>query len=432
MCPCAFVLATPTALVAAIGHAGRRGILVKSAANMERAGKVNVVAFDKTGTLTRGKMVVEEVVSFNKEDAHSVLRSAASVERFSEHPIGCSIVSAAEERAIKLGEPSDFTGMPGFGVKARIEGKEVITGNRALLEKQGLSLPDRFNDIVKGLEQRGRTAILVAIDGVIEGVITLADEIRPEAKKTVSELKSQGVTDIILITGDSPDVAQKIADDAGIDRFYAEVLPQDKQRIIREFQMQGSKVAFVGDGVNDAPALASADIGIAMGTTGTDLALETADVNLMKDDISRVPYIIGLSRRSLRIIWINIAFSMSINVISVVLGSLGIIGPVVGALMHEFSALPVLVNSARLIGYRTKSHPGRIGESEPDEDEEHLHVHLHEVTTHTHLHSHSDMHHLHEHDGVFSEPHVHAHAHFSLSHAHSHSHEEDIHHKHAH
>jgi Cd2+/Zn2+-exporting ATPase len=432
MCPCAFILATPTALVAAIGNAARRGILVKAGVSIEQAGKVDVVAFDKTGTLTRGKLVVQEVISFKVEGADTLLGLAAAVERFSEHPIGRAIVSTAAERGIEAGEPVDFSVMPGFGVKARIGSREVIAGNRAMIKKQGVALTDVVEDAAKVLEQQGRTTILVAVAGEAEGIIGLADEIRAEAKATVSELKKLGVSRVLLVTGDSAGVAERIAKDLDIDRFYADALPQDKMGILRKLQAEGKKVAFVGDGVNDAPALAAADIGIAMGASGTDLALETADVSLMKDDISRVPYVIGLSRKSLKVIWTNIAFSMSINILAVVLGGFGVIGPVFGALMHELSALPVLANSARLVNYRRKRQAGHLHDTLQGESEEHAHAHSHEAVTHTHLHNHDDMHHLHQHGEVLKEAHTHAHKHPVLSHAHLHQHGDDIHHRHEH
>jgi Cd2+/Zn2+-exporting ATPase len=185
----------------------------------------------------------------------------------------------------------------------------------------------------------------------------MADMPRPEAKQAIAELKKLGVEQVVMLTGDNWRTAEMIAQELGIDRVYAQVLPQDKLRIIQDFQAQGKRVAFAGDGVNDAPALAAADVGIAMGSAGTDLALETADIGLMQDEIERVPQIVGLSRKTLKVIWQNVAFSMSINVLSVLLGSFGIIGPVIGALMHEFSALPVLANSARLIQYRHERRP---------------------------------------------------------------------------
>jgi Cd2+/Zn2+-exporting ATPase len=351
VCPCALVLATPTAVVAAIGNAAKHRILVKSGASMEQVGRVDVVAFDKTGTLTIGRPVVRDVVAVNSADPGYILGLAASAERFSEHPIGRSIVNAAKQREIKLLEPSDFTAQPGFGVTASVSQKKVVVGNRALLVDRGIPWSAVLGAKVEALEDQGKTVIPVAVDGEVAGLLALTDTPRPQAVTVIAELKRLGVEQVVMITGDNSGTAAIIAHDLGVDRFYAGVLPQDKLQIIRDIQAQGKKVAYAGDGVNDAPALAAADIGIAMGVAGTDVALETADIGLMQDEIERIPYVLGLSRRTLKVIWQNVAFSMSVNILSVLLGVLGIIGPVVGALMHELSALPVLANSARLINY---------------------------------------------------------------------------------
>jgi len=353
VCPCALVLSTPTAVVAAIGNAAKRGILVKTGATMEQVGGIDVVAFDKTGTLTYGKPVLKEVVSTNGMDTDRILELAATAERFSEHPIGRSIVQAAEQKHLALGEPTDFAILPGYGVTARVDGTNLLIGNRALLAERGIRWPDGIDEQAVSLEQKGYTVIPVAIDSQIAGLLSLADMPRLEAKAAIAELKKMGVKQVVMITGDNPRTAGLIAHELGLDHFHAGVLPQDKLRIIRELRAAGNKVAYAGDGVNDAPALAGADIGIAMGVAGTDVAIETAAIGLMADEIERLPQIIDLSRKTLRVIKQNVTFSMSINLLSVILGSFGIIGPVIGALMHEFSALPVLANSARLINYRT-------------------------------------------------------------------------------
>ena len=352
VCPCALVLATPTAVVAAIGNAAKRGMLVKSGAVIEQVGKVDVVAFDKTGTLTYGKPVVQEVISLNGLHCDELLALAASAERFSEHPIGRSIVQALEIKNLPLREPQEFNVLPGYGVTARIGEHRVVMGNRALLAEQGIAWPGELDTRVQGLETQGHTVIPVAINGSIAGFVTLADTPRPEAKNAIAELKRLGIREVIMITGDNPRTAERIAHELGIDRFFANVLPQDKLKIIRELQAEGRKIMFAGDGVNDAPALATADIGVAMGLAGTDVALETASIGLMADEIELLPQIIDLSRKSLGVIRQNVIFSMSMNVLSLLLGGFGVIGPAIGALMHELSALPVLGNSARLISYR--------------------------------------------------------------------------------
>lgn len=352
VCPCALVLATPTAVVAAIGNAAKQGMLVKSGAVIEQIGKVNVVAFDKTGTLTHGRPVVQAVIPLDGLRADQLLSLAASIERSSEHPIGRSIVQASQDQMIALPDSGDCTVLPGYGIIGQVNQQQVVIGNRLLLGERGVLWANEVDQQIHQFEIQGQTVIPIAIDGSLCGLITLADTPRVEAKQAIAELKRIGIREVIMITGDNPRTAERIAKELGIDRVYSEVLPQDKLRIIRELQAEGKKVAFVGDGVNDAPALAIADIGIAMGLAGTDVALETAAIGLMADEIERIPQIIDLSRQALRVIRQNVIFSMSMNVLSVVLGGFGIIGPAIGALMHETSALPVLGNSARLINYR--------------------------------------------------------------------------------
>ena len=355
VCPCALVLATPTAVVAAIGNAAKWGILVKDGAVIERIGRVNVVAFDKTGTLTYGQPAVKSIVALNGIPADRILALAAATERYSEHPIGRSIVQATLDRQLTVTEPADFTALPGYGVTARVDEQQVTIGNRALLAERTIAWPDAVDQRTRELESQGQTVVPVAVGGEVAGLIALADAPRAEAKAVVARLKRLGVSEVIMITGDNRRTAEIIARELGIDRVFAEVLPERKLAIVRELQAEGKSVAFVGDGVNDAPALAQADVGIAMGLRGTDVALETADIGLMADELERIPQVIEISRRALGVIHQNVAFSMSMNFVAVVLGGFGIIGPVVGALMHELSALPVLANSARLIGMRQKA-----------------------------------------------------------------------------
>lgn len=354
VCPCALVLATPTAVMAAIGNAAKYGILVKSGTTIEQAGKVDVVAFDKTGTLTHGKPEVKEVISLNGIGDDEFLNIAASAERFSEHPIGRAIVKAAEMRQVEMFEPVEFQVLPGFGVKAHVDGQSVCVGKQALLIENGVAWPEDQNTKINELEGQGYTVISVGIADSLAGYIALADAPREEAKAAISELKAMGIKELIMITGDNERVAKLVADELGVDRYFADVMPQDKLDIIRGLQTEGYNVAFAGDGVNDAPALAAADVGIAMGVGGTDVALETADVGLMQDEINRIPQLIHLSRKALIVIRQNIIFSMSMNLFAVVLSTWGIIGPVIGAILHETSSLPVLANSARLVDMKYK------------------------------------------------------------------------------
>ncbi len=349
VCPCALVLATPTAVAAAIGNAARRGILVKTGGDIERVGQVDVVAFDKTSTLTIGEPRVRAVVPLDGRDEAALLALAATVERHSEHPIGRAIVTQAEARRLALGQPTAFAAMPGAGVSAMVGQRRLLLGTPALLEEHQVPWDANAAERVLALEQAGATVIAVAVDGELAGLIALADTVRPDARETVAQLKAQGVGQIIMITGDNPRVAAAMAEELAVDRYYAEVLPERKLEIVRELQAEGKRVAFVGDGVNDAPALAAADIGIAMGLSGTDVALETADIGLMQDEIGRIPQVIDLSRSTLKVIKQNVAFSLAFNLLSLVLGGLGTIGPVLGAILHEVSSVPTLANSARLI-----------------------------------------------------------------------------------
>jgi len=353
VCPCALVLATPTAVTAAIGNAAKRGMLVKSGAVIEQVGKVDVVALDKTGTLTSGRLTVTQVISLNDLPQDHILALAAATERASEHPIGRSIVQAGQDRQLCLDDAKDHTVSPGFGVAAQVGEQRVLIGSRALLAERQIPWQAEWDARMADLEGQGQTVIPVAVDGRAAGLIALADAPRPQAQAVIAALKRAGVQ-TVMITGDNQRTAQAIARAVGVDQVFAEMLPQNKLQIIRALQAAGKHVAFVGDGVNDAPALAAADVGIAMGLAGTDVALETAGIGLMADEIERLPQIIALSRQALRVIRQNVIFSMSINLLAVLFGSLGIIGPVFGALIHELSSIPVLANAARLINYEQR------------------------------------------------------------------------------
>lgn len=354
VCPCALVLATPTAVVAAIGNSARQGVLVKTGGALEQAGKVDAVAFDKTGTLTQGKPTLQEIIALDGMKPDEILNLAASVERYSEHPLGRAIVQAAVAQGLALHKPNRFQALPGFGVTAVVAGQKVMVGNRTLFEENGITWKNELIERYAPLEQEGCTLVPVAACGRMVGLLVLADKPRLEARQAVAELKTLGIKEIVMITGDHPTAARRVAGELDIDRVFAGTLPEEKLNIIRELQANGRTVLFAGDGVNDAPALAAADLGIAMGMGGTDIALETADIGLMTDEIERLPAMLDLSRKTLTVIRQNVIFSMSMNLLSVLLGGFGIIGPVAGALMHELSALPVLVNSARLIGYKKK------------------------------------------------------------------------------
>jgi Cd2+/Zn2+-exporting ATPase len=353
ICPCSLVLATPTAVVAAIGNAAKRGVLVKHGSAMEQIGKVNVVAFDKTGTLTLGEPRLKETISLNGMTLQRILALAASAERSSEHPLGRAVVAAARDMNLEIAVPQDFEALPGHGILANVHDHQVVIGDR-MLRQQEILLPAPVQTQIRDLEAGGNSVVPVAIDREVAGLLVITDTVRPESKQAVADLKQLGIQETVLISGDNAAVATAVGQELGVDRIHAETLPQQKLDYIRELQAKGLKVAYVGDGVNDAPALAAADVGIAMGNIGTNVAMETGDIVLLTDDIERLPYLIELSRSMLVVVRNNVIFSMSINVLSVVLSVLGIIGPVVGAVMHELSALPVVANSARLINRKPR------------------------------------------------------------------------------
>lgn len=355
VCPCALVLATPTAVAAAIGNAAQRGILVKSGGVMEQIGRIDTIALDKTGTLTAGRPVVQDVFAVEGWSADELLALAGAAERGSEHPIGRAIVQACQERQLALGDATEFTVLPGFGLSAQVGGRQVAVGSEALLAGRGVMRSAECDGPRAALTRAGCSVVSVAVDGRMAGLIALADAPRPQARPALAAMRRLGVREMVMITGDNAQTAQAIARAVGVERVFAEVLPQDKLQVIRDLRAEGRTVAFVGDGVNDAPALAVADVGIAMGLDGADVALETAGVGLMADELERLPEVIALSRQTLRVIRQNVLFSMAVNALAVVLAGTGVIGPVAGALIHELSSLPVLANAARLIRYRDKA-----------------------------------------------------------------------------
>jgi len=352
ICPCSLVLATPTAVVASIGNAAKRGVLVKNGTAMEQMGKIDVVAFDKTGTLTLGEPSLKETISLNGIQPDELLSLVASAERSSEHPLGKAIVHAAQKRNLNTSFSKSFEAIPGHGIKAEVQGREIVIGSRMLTAKE-ISAPASTQDQIAILETEGNTVLPVAVDGAIAGLMVISDSVRPESKVAIGTLKQLGIQETVLISGDNQATAEAVGKSLGVDRVFANTLPEQKLALIDKYQQQGLKVAYVGDGVNDAPALAKADVGIAMGTVGTNVAMETADIVLLTDKIERIPYLVDLSRKCLVVIRNNVIFSMSMNILSVVLGVAGVIGPVVGAIMHEVSALPVVANSARLINRKS-------------------------------------------------------------------------------
>jgi len=353
-CPCVMVLATPTALVASIGNAALRGSLVKKGVTVEALAKIDTVAFDKTGTLTFGTPRLIEMRPLNGLAEGDLLRLAAVAEKYSEHPLGQSVVRAAGQRGLAVADPDDFETLPGLAVRARTDGREVVLGRDTLLAERGITMTAETRVGLTALATAGRIVIPMAVNNQVAGLLVLEDELRPEAKAAVARLNRLGLR-TVLITGDNQTTAERITAELGITEVHAQVLPREKLEIVKRLQAEGRRVAFVGDGVNDGPALATADVGVAMGRGGTDVAIETAEIALLSDDLSKLPHLLDLSRRALRAIYQNLAFSLGVLAIAVGLAIPGILKPVSGALLHELSSIPVIMNSARLIGFKERT-----------------------------------------------------------------------------
>ncbi|MHC4643515.1 MAG: heavy metal translocating P-type ATPase, partial [Planctomycetota bacterium] len=287
-CPCAFAIATPTAVTAGISNMARRAVLIKGGIFLELAKKIDVLLVDKTGTFTLGKPKVVDVVAFDGISEEEVLRLAAIAEKYSEHPLATSVMARAKECGIQIPDPHEFKIEVAMGVTARLDGKKILVGKNKLLKEKGISIAESIEQAVSEQTEQGRTAILVANDNKPVGLIAIADEIRPETPQAIASLKAMGIKKITMLTGDNHKVAKAVAEEIGVDDLKAELLPEQKLQFVKKLQEQGHLVGMIGDGINDAPALALADVGIAMGAAGTDVAIETADVTLMNDDISRV------------------------------------------------------------------------------------------------------------------------------------------------
>ena len=351
-CPCALVLATPTAIMAAIGNATKHGFLVREGDALERLAKAKVVAFDKTGTLTYGTPEVVAVRSVSKNFSEAeVYRLAASAEQLSEHPLGKAIVSCGRKSGAVLSPAEEFEMLPGRGVCARIDGKSILAGNTELLLEHGIEMtpPSEAGDYIG----RGCTVTYVAADGELIGFLALSDTLREESAATISALTELGVQPVLL-TGDHENAAASIAGLLHIGEVRANCLPEDKLRYIGEYQDKGLPVCMIGDGVNDAPALKKADIGIAMGGVGSDIAVDAADIALVDDEVKELPHLVALSKRMMTTIKLNMTFSMTLNFVAITLAIIGTLNPVVGALIHNAGSVLVITNSAFLLNWRRK------------------------------------------------------------------------------
>lgn len=352
--PCALVISTPASILSAIANGARHGVLFKGGAYLEQTALLKVVAFDKTGTLTEGEPKVTGLYPTEGVDEATFLRLVAGVEARSEHPIARAIVHEAQQRGLEVPTAEDFRALVGQGVEGRIDGHLLWIGNERLFAERDVALPDALRERLQQLEEQGQTAMLV-YDATAQawlGVLAVADTIRPDAPQVVARLKELGIERVVMLTGDNERVAQAIARQVGVDEAYARLLPKDKVTVLEELRRRYGPTAMVGDGVNDAPALAVADVGIAMGGAGTDVALETADVVLMADNLNHLPYAIGLARRARRVVWQNLTFSLAVIVLLVSLAFGADLPLPLGVVGHEGSTVLVVLNGLRLLGYR--------------------------------------------------------------------------------
>ena len=351
-CPCALVLATPTAIMAAIGNATRHGFLVREGDALERLAAAKVLAFDKTGTLTCGTPEVVSVNSVSDVSPSALYRLAASAEQLSEHPLGKAIVNGfRKEETLPLPAAKDFRMLPGRGVRAVVEGKTVLAGNPELLKTHGVEMVPPAE--AEALIAQGCTITYVAVDGAFAGFLALSDTLRAESAATIEALSHAGVQPVLL-TGDHENAARTIASRLGIREVRANCLPEDKLAAIDEYQHRGMPVCMIGDGVNDAPALKKANVGIAMGGVGSDIAVDAADIALVDDEVKELPHLVALSRRMMVTIRLNMAFSMLLNFLAITLAIIGTLNPVVGALVHNAGSVLVIANSALLLKWRKR------------------------------------------------------------------------------
>jgi manganese/zinc-transporting P-type ATPase C len=352
-CPCAVGLATPTAISAAIGNGARRGILIKGGSHLEQAGRVDAIVFDKTGTLTVGRPVVTNIIALHKDwQPEQVLAYAASSELHSRHPLAEAVIRSTEERRIIIPPHEECEVLVGLGMRTWADGRTLLLGSPSLLRSESVKVSKKASDWVDKLRRQAETPLLLAVDGILVGLISLRDEVRPEAPDVLKKLRANGIRRVVMLTGDHPDIATVVAGELGIDEWRAEVLPEDKLEVVRQLQEEGYIVGMVGDGINDAPALAAANIGIAMGLAGTDVAVETADVALANDDLNRLLDVGDLGARAVEVIRQNYGMSIAVNAVGLLIGAGGALSPVLAAILHNASSVAVVANSSRLIRYR--------------------------------------------------------------------------------
>ncbi len=379
-CPCALILATPTAIMAAIGQATKYGVLIKSGEALETLGGLNTLVFDKTGTLTYGNLEVSDVISF-KDDLPSedLLKIVASCEKLSEHPLAKAIVKNAKEAQIDIEEPQDFKMYPGKGVTCTNSYGKIYAGNSKFLSEHNIDID--VDCQLDKLRHEGKASIIVALNDEVIGLIGLSDVIREDSKDMIERLHELG-TEIILLTGDNSETANYFAGQVGIGKVFGNLLPEEKLSWIEKLKSEGKKVCMIGDGVNDAPALKTADVSVAMGSVGSDVAIEAADIALLGDDIGKIPYLKKLSNSTLFTIKANIVMSMAINAAAIICSVLGLLNPVTGAIVHNAGSCLVVLNAALLYDRHFDDSIKKID----TEHSEHSHYHFHNDGEHTHSH----------------------------------------------
>jgi len=347
-CPCAMTLATPTAVIASMGNSARRGILIRNGESLEKLSGVDTLVLDKTGTITRGHPKVVDVKAFDAQSKSEVIRLAATAERYSEHPIAQAILRKAEEMGLKPEDQKKFEVEPGLGVRVEIGSGLITVGNYKMVEKYSIALSDEATGCLSN-QPATQSVVFVARDRKILGALCISDALRNNVKETLQRLKLNGIGKTVMLTGDNEHVARVVGEQIGIDDTVSNVLPAEKVGYVRELRAKGRRVVMVGDGINDAPALAEADVGIAMGVSGTDVTIETAGVVLTSDNVDRLPTLLRIGRETIKVIKQNIAFAMMINVLGIALSVYGSISPLLASVIHESNALVVMFNSLRLL-----------------------------------------------------------------------------------
>lgn len=402
-CPCALILATPTAIMAAIGQATKYGVLIKSGEALETLGGLNTLVFDKTGTLTYGNLEVSDVISLNEHlTDEDLLKITASCEKLSEHPLAKAIVNNANEVKIQIEEPEEFKMYPGKGVTCINSYGRVYVGNSKFLSENNIHI--NIDSQLDKLKHEGKASIIIALNGEVIGLIGLSDVVREDSKSMIDKLHDLG-NETILLTGDNTETANYFAAKVGISRVYGNLLPHEKLDRIEKLKNDGKNVCMIGDGVNDAPALKTSDVGVAMGSVGSDVAIEAADIALLGDDIGKIPYLKKLSNSTLFTIKANIAISMTINAVAIVCSVLGLLNPVTGAIVHNAGSCLVVLNAALLYD-RHFDDSVKIMDTE---SVEHSHYHFHNDGEHTHSHDH--VHIINEIRTDNGIKHIHAHKH---------------------